>query len=304
MRVDWIVMLAAVEAHEALVAGVLGLAALFAYQRRGDPIDRLLALGVLWICVTGVAGLPLAEHGDPWRIIRLALRLTGPPILLFICEDSVRTVEHPGSRKTSIGFAIAIWIAAVGGLIWAGGGTMFEARFDRFLPLNVGVTAWMAILAVTFAAALLTIIPAGLRQLNPGLGGFVALLLLTSEAWAAIDPRWGSGAVEIGFSLSYRTLFTLVLAGFALLKAFKGFNWLNSAGYTPSEARRVAEKSGEAKRAAGDEKEKRASHKKDDEKQASKKPAKGTSKTTGRAAKSRTSSPGKKKGSRGKKKRR
>ena len=278
-------MLAAVEAHEALVAGVLGLAALFAFQRRGDPIDRLLALGALWICITGIAGLPLAEHGDPWRIIRLALRLTGPPILLFICEDSVRTAQHPGSRKTSVGFAIAIWVAAVSGLIWANGGTMFEARFDWFLPLNVGVTAWMAILAVTFAAALLTLAPAGIRLLNPGFGGICAMLLLTSEAWAAIDPRWGSGAVNIGFSLSYRTLFTLLLAGAALLKAFKGFSWLNSAGYVPGKPKR------------SDEKEASTSDEDDV-------PAEKTKKSRKSATKSRQSSPAQKKGARGKKKRR
>lgn len=222
-------MLAAVEAHEALVAGALGLAALYAHHRRGDPMDRILALVALWICVTGIAGLPLAEHGDPWRYIRLGLRLTGPPLLLVTCEESVRTLEHLGSRKMSIGFAVVLWVASVVGLIWAGGGSMFEARFDWFLPLQLGVTPWMAILAITFVAALLTLLPAAFRRLNPGFGGMAAMVLLTSEAWAAIDPRWGSGAVHIGFALSYRTLLTLVLAGLALVKAFQGGAWTMSA---------------------------------------------------------------------------
>jgi hypothetical protein len=222
-------MLAAVEAHEALVAGVLGLAALYAHHRRGDPVDRLLALVALWICVTGIAGLPLAEHGDPWRYIRLALRLTGPPLLLVACEESVRTSSHPGSRRLSWGFAIVLWIGSVAGLIWARGGSMFEARFDWFMPLQLGVTPWMLVLALTFSMALLTLVPAAFRRLDPGYGGVTAMLLLTSEAWAAIDPRWGSGALDLGFSLSYRTVLTLALAGIAVLKAFKGFGWMQSA---------------------------------------------------------------------------
>ncbi len=221
------------EAHEAIVAGLLGVAALYAFHRRGDPPDRLLTLVALWICVTGIIGLPLAAYGTPpWTYIRLALRLTGPPLLLVIAEESVRSPDHPGSRKASLGFAAGIWVAAVIGLIWSGGGAMFEARFDRILPLQLGVTAWMAMLAVTFPAALLTIVSAAFRRLNPGLAGIVATLLIGSEAWAAIDTRWGSGAIELGIPITYRNLFTLALAGLALAKALTGWRWFDSAAST------------------------------------------------------------------------
>ena len=210
-------MLPAVEAHEALVAGVLGIASLHAYGRRRDPIDRTLALVALWICVTGIAGLLLAQLGDPWRYVRLALRLTGPVLLLVVAEESVRTADYGGTRRNSLIFAGLLWGLALGGVIYRQGRALVDISLEPVgYPLNMGVTAWMALVAISAVGALLSVAPAAFRRIKPGLGGIAATVLLASELWAAVDPRWGTGALG---PVSYRTLLTLGLALLAFLKA-------------------------------------------------------------------------------------
>jgi hypothetical protein len=222
-------MLAHVEAHEALIAGVLGLAALYAWQRRRDPIDRWFAIATLFICLTGSIGMILAQYDDPWRYIRLALRLAGPPAMLVILEEAVRSASNPGSRRTSLGFAGFLWALAVGVLIYYGGGTIVELQLPFLEEAQFGVTAWMAMLAVCTLAGLLTVLPAAFRRDSPGFAGIAAMFLLLSEAWAAVDPRWGSGAVGIGINLSYRSLLTFALAAVGLYKAqAAGAGWLMS----------------------------------------------------------------------------
>jgi hypothetical protein len=84
------------------------------------------------------------------------------------------------------------------------------------IPLQMGVTAWMGILAITTIGALLSLVPALARKIRPGYAGLAALILLGSEMWAAVDPRWGSGMAG---PVSYRTLLTLGLAAVGLWKA-------------------------------------------------------------------------------------
>lgn len=222
-------MLAFVEAHEALIAGVLGLAALYAWQRRRDPADRWFAIATLFICLTGSVGMILAQYDDPWRYIRLALRLAGPPAMLVVIEESVRSAANPGNRRTSLGFASFLWVLAVGALIYYGGGTIVELQLPILVEARFGVTAWMAMLAVCTLAGLLTVLPAAFRRDSPGFAGVAAMLLLLSESWAAVDPRWGSGALGIGVNLSYRSVLTFLLAAAGLYKAqAAGAAWLMS----------------------------------------------------------------------------
>jgi hypothetical protein len=249
-------MLAPVEAHEALIAGVLGLASLYSWQRRRDPVDRWLALAALWICVTGIVSLLIAQLDDPVRYVRLALRLSGPPLLLIICEESVRTRTTPGNRTSSLAFATAVWLAAVIAMIYYRGGVLGGSNVQlSFLgpEVSFGITAWMAIVSVSFLAALLTIVPSALRKINPGFAGVAALLLLFSEAWAAVDPRWSVGTIELGASISYRSLLTFALAAVALLKAHQtGWAWLlSAAAVDPPEPDAGSRKSVKPKRAMG-----------------------------------------------------
>lgn len=191
-------------------------------------------MGTLWICVTGIAGMLLAQFDDPARYVRLALRLTGPPILLLLCEESVRTAGEPGSRKTSIGFALLIWAAAVGALIYFRGAPLGEFRLSFLDDLQMGVTVWMAMLGVCFLAAVLTVLPALFKRVSPGLGGLAALLLLGSETWAAVDPRWSTGALSFGAIFSYRSLLTFGLAVVALVKAHRPGFLLSAAAVDPA----------------------------------------------------------------------
>jgi hypothetical protein len=216
------------EAHEALIVGVLGLAALYAWQRRRDPVDRWLALGVLWICLTGVLGLLLGRFGETVGYVRLALRLTGPPVLLLLCEESVRSAANPGSRRTSVAFAAAVWALSVGALVYYGRGPLGGTNLVLG-DLTFGVTSWMAVLGLCFVAALLTVVPAAFRRIFPGFAGLAALLLLGSETLAAIDSRWNSGALSFADSVSYRSLLTFALAALAILKAHQpSWTWLTS----------------------------------------------------------------------------
>lgn len=301
-------------AHEALIAGVLGLAALYSWQRRRDPVDRWLALGALWICVTGIISLLIATLDDPARYIRLAIRLTGPPILLVICEESVRTRTAPGSRTTSLAFATAVWLAAVIAMVYYNGGVLGGANVTIPIlgpEISFGITAWMAILAVSFLAALLTIIPAALKRVNPGSAGLAAMLLLFSEAWAAVDPRWGAGSIEIGAVISYRSLLTFVLAGVALLKAHQpGWTWLRSAAATdpiePDISKRKSGRAVGARSEAGSakEKEKKSGKERDEDEAAtrdSEEPKKAEKSRSSKSAAAIPSKSGKKK-SKGKKK--
>lgn len=205
------------------------MAALYAWQRRRDPIDRWFAIATLFICLTGSIGMILAQYDDPWRYVRLALRLAGPPAMLVIVEEAVRSGTNPGSRRTSMGFAGFLWVLSVGALVYYGGGTIVELQLPFLDEAQFGVTAWMAMLAVCTLAGLLTVLPAAFRRDNPGFAGVAAMLLLLSEAWAAVDPRWGSGAVGIGINLSYRSLLTFALAAVGLYKAqATGAAWLMS----------------------------------------------------------------------------
>lgn len=196
-------------------------------------MDKWLALVTLWICVTGSIGMVLAQLDDPWRYIRLALRLSGPPLLLVVCEEAVRTGRTPGSRRTSLTFASVVWVAAVGTLIYFEGGTIVELQLPFFDNTQVGVTAWMAMLAVCFFSALLTVVPALTRRVNPGFAGVAATIILFSESWAAVDPRWGSGALSVSENLTYRSLLTFALAIIGLAKAHSdGLLWLMSGAAT------------------------------------------------------------------------
>ena len=248
LRVRGADILPGVEAHEALVAGLLGLAVLHAHSRKRDPGDRILAAVLFWICLSGVLGLLLAQvDGAVWRYVRVALRLTGPALLLVTCEESVRTKDYGGSRRNSLLFAAVVWGLALFGLFYRHGRALADVSLERIgYPLQMGVTVWMAILAITTIGALLAIVPAAFRRISPGLAGGVALLLLASESWAALDTRWSTGMVG---PVSLRSLFTVALALVALAKARSpGLGVLMSAASVePERPRKKAARTGSSR---------------------------------------------------------
>lgn len=202
------------------MGGVLGVAMLLAYSKRRDPVDRSLAIAMLWICVTGILGLLLSQVASAGlNYFRMALRLTGPVLLLVVCEESVRVEGYGGSRKNSLLFGGVLWALAVGGYVYRAGNALADnVDLSRIgIGARVGVTAWMALVLIAAVGALLAVVPAAVRRIKPGLAGIAALVLLASELWASVDAQWNTGAAG---PLTYRTLLTLGLSLLAFVKAF------------------------------------------------------------------------------------
>jgi hypothetical protein len=228
-----------VQAQEAIVLGVLGLAAIFAWRRHGDGGDRWLALGCLWISLMGSLVLLLVQLGDQWAYPVMALRLTAAPVLVLILEETLRGGTDKRKRRHALLFALFTWLCATGLYVYYD--HLHDGPVARLTlaPLGVDVrftvSAWMVLLALAGLTVVATLIAAAVERVWPGLAGWVATVLVISEVAAVVDGRWAHGALSWDRDLTYRTVLTLSLTALLLIKGLKArAGWLQSAaGQTP-----------------------------------------------------------------------